>query len=151
MKPSTSNLVRLRGHHLLCLQGYQGYGYSEDFKKNLEKTLDILKNDENTLVTVKSNPDDLCDYCPNLKNNLCGLGKDLDTISQEELEKNNDIIVKMDKIAIEKGKIDLNKKYNINYLYNIINNNFKTIKDVEDVCGTCLWAKCCLFYQSREK
>jgi hypothetical protein len=34
--PNENEVIKLRVHHLLCLQGYQGYGYDECFKKNLE-------------------------------------------------------------------------------------------------------------------
>ena len=26
----------LRGHHLLCLKGFQGYGYDDDFVENMK-------------------------------------------------------------------------------------------------------------------
>ena len=27
--------IKLRGHHLLCLQGFQGYAYDDSFVKNM--------------------------------------------------------------------------------------------------------------------
>ena len=35
-------LITLRGHHLLCIQGYQGYGYSEKFTDNMDNIIEDL-------------------------------------------------------------------------------------------------------------
>ena len=29
-----SDPLRIRAHHILCIQGFQGLGYSEEFTKN---------------------------------------------------------------------------------------------------------------------
>ncbi|WP_263641218.1 hypothetical protein [Methanobrevibacter arboriphilus] len=43
MNINEKKVIYLRGHHLLCLQGYQGYGYDDNFKKNIETIISILK------------------------------------------------------------------------------------------------------------
>ena len=140
--------ITLRGHHLLCLQGYQGYGYSEDFKKNIENILYKLEN-KNTIVSITNSKDELCKHCPNLKNNLCTLGEDSPNIKIEDIKSNNHKVVKMDNIVIKKGNIHLNNNYNIHHLYDIVNEKFKYKKQANEVCGDCIWKKHCLWYQSR--
>ena len=87
----------LRGHHLLCLKGFQGYGYDENFTKNM---IDVnsKRKMENTTITLTNSPDDVCKACPNLKNNVC------------ENEKQNEKIVFMDNEVLK--KIDSKKEYN---------------------------------------
>lgn len=53
----------LRGHHLLCLKGFQGYGYDENFTKNM---IDVnsKRKMENTTITLTNSPDDVCKACP---------------------------------------------------------------------------------------
>jgi len=52
-----NNLIYLRAHHLLCLQGYQGYGYDEKFKKNMNKVFHQL-NIKNNYNDYKNNYND---------------------------------------------------------------------------------------------
>jgi len=140
-----SYLVTLRAHHLLCLQGYQGYGYDERFKVNLEKKLKILKN-HNTKVIVSSSPDDLCEKCPNLKENICvGIGK-----SFRESLLNNEKIVKKDLAILKEIKIKSKKKYSFKELIKIVNNVFTGKNQLKYICNDCQWTNECLWYQSKE-
>ena len=75
--------IKLRGHHLLCLQGFQGYGYNDSFVKNMTY-INNLRKSENTTITITNKADYICRCCPNLKNDLCGN------------EKQNAEIIKMD-------------------------------------------------------
>lgn len=66
--------MRLRGHNLLCIQGYVGKGYSPEFVANMTRVVDSLGPD--TEVTVVVEPDVLCDACPNLSAGGCALHGD---------------------------------------------------------------------------
>lgn len=63
----------IRGHTLLCLQGFRGRGYSPSFVENLIEINNSLVENENTSVRVVAMPDDVCLACPNLKMNGCNL------------------------------------------------------------------------------
>jgi len=65
--------VAIRGHTLLCLQGFRGKGYSTDFVENLIEINNTLVENENIPVRVMALPDDVCLACPNLKMNGCNL------------------------------------------------------------------------------
>ena len=68
-------MIRLRGHHLLCIQGFQGYGYSEEFLENMKKIhKKIISNEEN--IQLVTGPDDICKSCPNLNNDKCKNNKE---------------------------------------------------------------------------
>ena len=95
--------LTLRGHHLLCLQGFQGYGYDDKFVKNMSY-INNLRKSENTTVSITNKADDICRCCPNLKNNLCGN------------EKQNAEIIKMDNEIL--SKIDNSKEYDALKLFN---------------------------------
>jgi hypothetical protein len=136
-------LINLRAHHLLCLQGYQGFGYDEKFKLNLEKKLNLLKNNT-TKVILTNSPDDLCKKCPNLKENIC-IGNSKSTDSLE----NNDKIVKMDLTILQKTKLEKNRKYSFKNLIKIVNKVFSKRKDLKNICKDCTWTNECLWYQSR--
>ena len=65
--------ITIRGHTLLCLQGFRGKGYSPDFVENLVEINNVLVGNENIPVRAVAMPDDVCLACPNLKMNGCNL------------------------------------------------------------------------------
>lgn len=124
--------MELRGHHLLCILGFQGYGYSEDFVLNMTRINELRKTDKTTIKLINSS-DDICSACPNLKNDLC------------ENEMQNETIEKMDEEVL--SKFDINKEYNAIDLFNEVILKFNTLKSVENICNDCKWAEKCLFYK----
>jgi len=124
--------LKLRGHHLLCLKGFQGYGYDENFVENMINVNSLRKN-KSTTVTLSYNPDDICSSCPNLKDNIC--------INQTENEK----IVSMDKEVLK--KLDTAKEYNSIELFEIVDEIFNSKESVSEICYNCMWHEKCLFYQ----
>lgn len=50
--------LRLRHHHLLCLLGYVGKGYTEAFVANLDRVVDRVSAGERILLV--DGPDDVC-------------------------------------------------------------------------------------------
>lgn len=57
-------MYRLRGHHLLCLLGYRGMGYSEAYAENMTKLHNTLRTEPDTMVEIVFGPDDLCAHFP---------------------------------------------------------------------------------------
>ena len=124
--------IKLRGHHLLCLQGFQGYGYSEDFVKNMTLINEARKS-EGCTITLTDKADDICSSCPNLTDRIC------------ENEKQNEIIEKMDREVL--SKLDLKKEYDAMKLFNEVSLKFNSLKSVENICCGCKWSEECLFYK----
>ncbi|NIK79091.1 hypothetical protein FHS15_004249 [Paenibacillus castaneae] len=56
--------ISLRGHHLLCLLGYRGMGYSEDFCVNMTNIYEMLRNEPGTEIEIITGPDDVCRAYP---------------------------------------------------------------------------------------
>lgn len=125
--------LTLRAHHLLCLKGFQGYGYSENFTRNM-MDINSKRKLKDTTITVIHENDDICKKCPNLKNNLC------------ENKKKDRIIQNMDKEVLK--HIDSSKEYNSIELFNKIDEIFKTKESVTGICFNCPWHYECLFYQN---
>ncbi|MDR0900784.1 MAG: DUF1284 domain-containing protein [Methanobrevibacter sp.] len=154
MRNNSKKVIKLRAHHLICLQGYQGYGYDKSFKLNLENILNELEQIKDIKVKILSSNDDLCDCCPHLKENQCYLGieeSNRKNPSKKEIEESDNRIINMDLAILEKTSIKENKEYGINKLYDIVNNTFQTIEDIQKICGNCRWQEQCLWYQKRER
>ncbi|GIM46852.1 hypothetical protein DNHGIG_24010 [Collibacillus ludicampi] len=62
----------LRGHHILCVHGFQGMGYSPEFVKNMTEIVEEIRNNQmNFPIQVISGLDDVCDKCPNKGDGFC--------------------------------------------------------------------------------
>ena len=123
----------LRGHHLLCLKGFQGYGYDDAFVENMAE-INSKRKLKKTTITLTDSADDICKACPNLKNNLC---KDM---------LHNENIVQMDREVLK--KLDIEKEQNSLELFEKIDNIFNSQESVSKICFNCLWHDKCLFYQN---
>jgi hypothetical protein len=58
-------IIRLRGHHILCLLGFRGLGYSDTFVENMTRVQSRVFS-HNCLIEIVSGPDDICSCCPRL-------------------------------------------------------------------------------------
>ncbi|RAP78036.1 DUF1284 domain-containing protein [Paenibacillus montanisoli] len=56
--------IRLRGHHLLCLLGYRGMGYSAGFTANMTRVYNELRERPETPIEIVKGPDALCACFP---------------------------------------------------------------------------------------
>jgi hypothetical protein len=63
-------IVRLRGHHLLCLLGFRGLGYSPEFVENMTAVHSRVFAGGCGLEIV-AGPDDICSACPRLVDGQC--------------------------------------------------------------------------------
>jgi len=62
-------VIRLRGHHLICLHFFSGEGYDSEFVENLRKVLKRAEAGEE--IEVSSGADDVCRKCPHLRGERC--------------------------------------------------------------------------------
>lgn len=71
-------LVVLRPHHLLCVQGFRGLGYSPEFVDNMQGVVAALRQ-RSVLVRIEVPPDVICDSCPHLvARRVCSRGTPAD-------------------------------------------------------------------------
>ncbi|KUK01664.1 MAG: Uncharacterized protein XD44_0251 [Methanobacteriaceae archaeon 41_258] len=121
---------KIRAHHLLCIEGFQGYGYDKKFTENLKDIIKTLKEDPNIQVTLVNEVDEICRMCPN-KSKCEG---------DENLKAKDERLIK---------HLNLNVKETKQYheLHSLIENiDFKIL---EEICGNCQWIKKCKFYTKK--
>ncbi len=68
--PPADPAIRLRAHHLMCVNGFKGHGYSAEYIKNFWKIFYELKN-ENPIIEVVDGLDSICNPCPNKGDGIC--------------------------------------------------------------------------------
>ncbi len=88
----------LRGHHLLCVHGFVGRGYSPDFAENMRACVVALRGDPDAVVILVDEPDLICTPCPHLLDGRC----QSDGLEGEELRAEQDRRV-LDSLRLEPG------------------------------------------------
>lgn len=63
--------LTIRGHHLLCMLGFRGEGYSDGFVRNMRRVVERFHSERALLVQLVDEPDDICSACPNLDAGRC--------------------------------------------------------------------------------
>jgi hypothetical protein len=128
--------IKIRAHHILCIQGYQGHGYSQNFEENMGKMVEKFRLNPNLPVTVVCETDGICEYCP-----YQSAGRCINTPLA------NKQISTMDSLVLEKLSLESGDTLNINKLISLTKKLNKT--DVMEICGECSWKECCLWFQDK--
>lgn len=116
-------MIKLRPHHLLCTQAYEGKGYSDDFTKNMTLITNRLRSEKNIAVQIVFWTDDICAKCPNMAGENC-------CVSDEKVQTFDTKVCAY--FGIEE-KI---------YIYQEITGQIHskmTAEIMDDICGVCAW------------
>ncbi len=132
-KPDTE-LLKIRAHHLCCIQGFQGYGYSPAFVANMRAVISELEAFPSRLLKLVTVCDAICVSCPSKR----------ECASQESVLSRR--IRQMDLVVLEKLRIDDGTVVKADEAFGLINSKLNKASDVEEVCGTCKWRQKCLWY-----
>ena len=63
--------MKLRPHHLLCIQLFAGHGYDAAFTSHMTKVVSLLHLHPQTEIQLHCGCDDLCAVCPHNRNGVC--------------------------------------------------------------------------------
>lgn len=64
--------LRIRAHHGLCIQFFEGKGYDADFTAHMKQVIEMLKkNPTKDKVMIIAEEDVICQACPNLRPEGC--------------------------------------------------------------------------------
>lgn len=119
-------MLVLRPHHILCIQGYRGKGYNDEFVSNMDEIVYLLKNNPNHKVKLISKTDTICKHCPsNIGEGLCKFQSKVAALDEKTLQ-------------------NLSLEEDTEYVYDDILNYIKenlTIEKFESICKECEWYK----------
>ena len=130
--------MKIRAHHFLCMQGFQGYGYNKAFTDNLKKIIERLKKTPGIENKIIIECDIICSACPHNKSGLCEKNKN----SGREIQ-NMDLKV-LKKLGLKSGTI-----IKLKDIFSLIDEKIKTATDAQDICGNCLWQDKCLWHKRK--
>ena len=117
----------IRPHHMLCLQFFEGKGYSESFVKNMMGIKETLEK-ENTVVKIVDCADDICAGCPN---NIGGKCKQEDSVRLHDQRVYRQV---MDHVGNRAEWDDIVKA---------VRENIIEAGKVKEVCVECQWSEIC--------
>lgn len=124
---SKTPALRLRGHHLLCLHGFRGFGYSPEFVSNMQLVHDRLIGSPEIEVEVTASPDDICSACPHRLDERC---------SKRGEESESRIHVK-DAAILSRLSLSPGDRMPAGALFALTAERFS--EGIDDVCSSCRW------------
>lgn len=118
----------LRGHHLLCVHGFRGMGYSPDFIKKMGSVVEQIRDDEaNFSIKVVAGLDETCGSCPYKGETAC-----------EASEGSNEHVLSMDlKVIRHLGLIE-GSYYKKSFLVKKTAEKVEP-NDLDFLCKGCSW------------
>ncbi|NMD71155.1 DUF1284 domain-containing protein [Bacillus sp. DNRA2] len=118
----------LRGHHLLCVQGFQGMGYSDYFVVKMNEIVNELRDEELDFpITVVAGFDNACMACPNRGERVC----EASIGSQKH-------VLSMDIKVLNHLGLMVGKKYQKSKLMELVAMKVKP-DDLDFLCKGCSW------------
>ena len=115
-------MYQLRGHHLFCLLGYRGIGYSEEYAENMTHIHQTFKNHPETMIQLVKGPDQLCEKYPCDGNYHC---EDADIYERDAAI--------FQKLGLQIGQIVTWQEIESRIQTSVVSS------DIQTVCETCSW------------
>ena len=77
--------MKLRPHHLLCIQKFTGHGYDAAFTAHMTSVVAALAENGQTQITLTRGCDELCTSCPHNEGGRCSSLQKVDTMDERVL------------------------------------------------------------------
>ena len=130
--------IKIRAHHLLCMQGFQGYGYSDAFTEHLGKIVTQFREKPDTRIALTAACDEICSGCPHQVHGRCQMDAESDSR-----------IRAMDTAILTKMQTEPGSCGTIAKMFQQAGQTFPTKASVTDICGDCQWDGICSVQPSR--
>ncbi|HNQ35476.1 MAG TPA: DUF1284 domain-containing protein [bacterium] len=127
--------MRLRGHHLLCLLGFRGLGYSPEFVARMQEVRSALNSKRRFFIQVVTESDDICRACPYHSNNACRKG----SLSVRRT-------AEMDRRTLQYLGLQPGRRISADRLLKIIPQRLGDFDRLVKICGRCGWREVCNYY-----
>lgn len=115
-------MYKLRGHHIFCLLGYRGMGYSQEYIENMTRVHQTLRSNKNTRIQFVNGPDQLCEKYPNTGKYHC----------------EDHTIYERDSAILNKLGFKIGQILNWADIESSIRKH-ATPSDIQTLCATCSW------------
>jgi uncharacterized protein len=126
--------MKIRAHHLLCVQGFQGKGYDRRFTEHMGTVADRFRAKPKESVEIVEGCDDICTFCPHMKAGGCakGSGSEKDTRARDaSVLKALGLAAGASMKAGEAARLCVDR--------------LPSVRTRSDLCGPCEWQTDCLW------
>lgn len=118
----------LRPHHGLCIQFYEGKGYSKEFTKQMDSLIESIALNQELTLTLHSGTDILCDACPN---NLQGECKTAEQVAG------------YDRAVLNLSSLNAGDTISITSFLKQVKQEIIQKDRLKDICSDCSWYSIC--------
>ena len=122
-----NGILRLRPHHMICLQHYAGRGYDDAFAAHMDGIARRL-GAGGILVELTDGDDDVCAKCPNLVGGLC--------LSQEKVDR-------LDARWLEASGLRIGNRLSWEEVCRVTAPLLASPALFRRICGECVWFSFC--------
>ncbi|HMK46534.1 MAG TPA: DUF1284 domain-containing protein [Methanocella sp.] len=126
--PAGRKGIPLRAHHLLCILGFQGIGYTAEFIRNLQKVKRMIEQNPDLIIEIVDDCDVVCIQCPNSQGPDCFKGRMSD----------NKVVRDMDRRVMDRLGIKAGDRFKAKDIYNMIKARIRP-EDLKELCSGCEW------------
>ncbi|MBT2655056.1 DUF1284 domain-containing protein [Bacillus sp. ISL-18] len=120
--------LNLRGHHLLCVHGFRGMGYSPEFVRKMSAIVEQIRDEQQDFpIKVVAALDDTCCTCPHKGKTTC-----------EASAGSNEHVLTMDLNVIRQLELIEGAVYHKSYLVQLTAEKVKP-EDLDYLCKGCSW------------
>lgn len=120
--------MKLRPHHLLCLQKYTGSGYDAAFVSHMNELVQRLKAAPDTQIELTAGADAICGACPHNESGTCA--------SREK-------VTSMDQGVIQACGFSPGERSSWRALARTAREKIFQTEEFERICGDCQWIELC--------
>ena len=131
-----SDPLMIRAHHILCMQGFHGLGYSREFTKNMTLITEKIRNNPSFFIKIIIGADSICKHCPHLSNGVCEM--EMDSLK---------FISSMDVLVLKNLNMEAGSLISSAQIKTLTGN--LSPKIVKEICGDCRWRNDCLYFQEK--
>ena len=119
--------LKIRSHHLLCILGFRGLGYSQKFIDTMGKVAQRMRSEPTLSITLVAKCDIICASCPHIKENKCLKGA-----KHKPKVKNRDL-----EVLLRLG-IEARTQMTAGKAWKMIKEKLSS-KDMAEICHGCEW------------
>jgi len=120
--------VVLRGHHLLCVHGFAGMGYSPAFVQKMTEIVRMIRDDQQDFpIRVVRGFDDTCQVCPNKGEWVC----EADANSEAHVQQLDRNVIRH--LGLQEGQL-----YSKSWLVEQTRDKVEP-DDLDQLCAGCSW------------